>query len=60
MATKSRSPYHVKYNAEKYDRIGIRMPKGMKDEVFAFCEEHGESFNGMMARLIEEDMKRAK
>ena len=60
MATKSRASYHVKYNAENYDRIGIRLPKGLKEKVFAFCEEKGESFNGMMARLIERDMKRAK
>lgn len=46
-----------KYNAKAYDDIRVRVPKGQKDEIQKFAEEHGESLNGFINRLIVEAMQ---
>ena len=47
-----------KYNAKAYDDIRLRVPKGRKEEIQAFAEANGESLNGFINRLIEEEMNR--
>lgn len=46
-----------KYDAEKVDYILIRVPKGDKEKIQAYAQQHGESMNGFINRLIKEAMK---
>lgn len=50
--------YNNKFIAEAYDRINLTVPKGEKARIKAHAEARGESVNGYINRLIEEDMKR--
>ncbi len=50
--------YVEKHLKENYDEIKVRVPKGQKDEIKAHAEAKGESVNGYINRLIEEDMKK--
>ena len=45
-----------KYNAKAYDRINIVVPKGKREKIKAYAERKGESLNGYVNRLIDEDM----
>ena len=45
------------YIARTYDRINLTVPKGDKDKIKAYAESKGESVNGYINRLIQEDMK---
>ena len=47
-----------KYMKENYDEIKLRVPKGVKDDIKAHAEAKGESVNGYINRLIDEDMKK--
>ena len=47
-----------KYVKEKYDRIGLTLPKGSKDRIKAHAEERGESVNGFVTRAIDETIQR--
>lgn len=46
-----------KYNLKAYDRIGLMLPKGMKEQCKAVAEAKGMSLNGYITKLIEEDIK---
>lgn len=48
--------YNNQFNANAYDRINLTVPKGKKDEIKAHAESLGESVNGYIWRLIQEDM----
>jgi uncharacterized FlgJ-related protein len=50
--------YNNQFNANAYDRINLTVPKGKKDEIKAHAEALGESVNGYIWRLIQEDMKK--
>ena len=45
-----------KYNKKAYDDLRIRVKKGEADIIKAYAQEHGESLNGYINRLIAEDM----
>ena len=45
-----------KYNAKAYDRLNIVVPKGKREKIKAHAESQGESLNGYVNRLIDEDM----
>ena len=47
-----------KYEAEKIDRISLRVPKGKKEVIQKFAEDHGESVNSFINRAIDEAMER--
>lgn len=47
-----------KYIKKAYDEIKIRMPKGRKDKIKEHAELIGESVNGYINRLIDEDMEK--
>jgi len=47
-----------KYMKENYDELKVRMPKGEKEKVKAFAEQHGESLNAFVIRAITEAMER--
>ena len=46
-----------RWNAKAYDQLLIRVKKGDKEIIKAFAEQNGESLNGYIVRLIEEDMQ---
>lgn len=48
--------YNNQFNANTYDRINLTVPKGKKDEIKAHAEALGDSVNGYIWRLIQEDM----
>jgi uncharacterized FlgJ-related protein len=50
--------YNNQFNANTYDRINLTVPKGKKDEIKAHAEALGESVNGYIWRLIQEDMSK--
>ena len=49
-----------KYEAEKVDRIVIRVPKGKKEKIADFAAQNSESTNGFINRAIDEAMKSEK
>ena len=48
--------YNNSYNAKTYDRIGLMLPKGYKERVTEYAKSNGESVNGYIKRLIDEDL----
>lgn len=52
--------YNNQFNANAYDRINLTVPKGQRDVIKAHAESLGESVNGYLWRLIQEDMARNK
>lgn len=46
------------YVKNNYDRVVLTMSKGTKDKIKERAERNGESVNGYINRLINEDMKR--
>lgn len=49
-----------KYNAKAYDDIRLRVPKGQKERIQAYAEQNGESLNGFLNRLIEQELNKDK
>ena len=47
-----------KYEAEKIDKILVRVPKGMRGQIDAHAAQQGESRNGFITRAINEAMER--
>lgn len=45
-----------RYNAKVYDQLAIRVPKGRRADIEAFARDHGESINGMVNRLVQNEM----
>lgn len=41
-----------RWNAKVYDSTLIRIPKGRKADVDAYCREHGLTFNGLINDLL--------
>ena len=60
MGGRTSAASHNKYNAKAYDRIGLMVPKGRKEEIKAYAESCGESINGFINRLIEQEMGKGK
>lgn len=50
--------YNNQFNAQAYDRINLTVPKGKRQEIREYAEKRGESVNGYINRLIEEDMRK--
>lgn len=47
-----------KYDAEKVDRIPLRVPKGKKEIIQEHAALHGESVNAFLNRAVDETIKR--
>lgn len=47
-----------KYVKNNYDRIGLTMPKGRKEQIRAHANARGESINGFIIRSINETIAR--
>lgn len=60
MAIKSEAQKRAvaKYNAENYERLEIRVPKGDKARIQTHAEALSESVNGFVGRAISETMER--
>ena len=54
--SKTSTAVKSRWNAKTYDQIIIRVKKGGREDIKAFAERIGESLNGYIVRLIEEDM----
>lgn len=50
--------YDNAFIAQAYDRINLTVPKGKKEAIRKYAEDHGESVNGYINRLIDADMGR--
>lgn len=57
MAGKASTRAKNKYNAENYDRISLSVPKGKKEQIKAFAESRGESVNGFINRVVDNEME---
>lgn len=44
------------YNEKAYDRISVTVPKGQKQAIEAHAEKAGESVNGLINKLLRENM----
>ncbi len=51
--------YNNQYNAEKYDRYSLMLPKGTKETYKAHAEARGEKLNSFIQETIERDMQEA-
>ncbi len=57
--TKAQQKAVHKYVKENYDRIGLTMPKGKKEEIKAHADQYdGGSINAFVIRAIAEQMQR--
>lgn len=50
--------YQNKYIKEKYDRVGLTMPKGKKEVIKARALEEGMSINEYINSLINKDIQK--
>lgn len=53
---KTSSVVKNRWNKKAYDQLGIRVPKGRKDDIEAFAASKGQSVNGYVNALIRESM----
>lgn len=58
MGGKTSAASKNKWIASAYDRINLTVPKGRKEDIKTRAEERGESVNGYINRLIDEDLER--
>lgn len=50
--------YKNKYQAEKYDRISVVVPKGDKEIIKEYAESNGDTLNGFVKKAIDEKIDR--
>lgn len=50
--------YNNKYNKEAYDRINFTVPKGKKELIQSAAAHTGESVNGFIWRVVQEELER--
>lgn len=53
---KAQTKASAKYNAKAYEEVKLRVSKGQKEQIQTYAQEHGESLNGYINRLIAENM----
>ena len=47
---------YVKAYMSKFERIGIKVPKGKRGLLKSYAEKHSESVNGLINRLIDAEL----
>lgn len=47
----------AKYENANYDKFLVRVPKGKKEIIQEYAKTKGDSLNGFINRLIDEEMK---
>lgn len=60
MTSESQKKANRKYEIEKTENIRIRVPIGKKGLIQQCAKMNNESINGMVNRLIDEELKRKK
>lgn len=55
--SKAQQKATAKYMKNNYDEIKTRVPKGKKEEIKAYAEEHGYSLNSFVNEAIDEKMQ---
>lgn len=60
MPSKKEIAYRNKYNAEHYDTVHVKLPRGEKEELRAHIDITGETMNGFIKRAIKETIERDK
>ncbi|MEA5012907.1 MAG: hypothetical protein VB100_14435 [Angelakisella sp.] len=55
-ASKAQQKAVAKYMKSNYDEIKIRVPKGRKEEIQTHAAKRGESVNGLINRLIDDEL----
>ena len=55
-ASKAQIKATNKYNASAYDRLNIVVPKGRRDVIKAFADQHGESINSLVNSLLRREI----
>ena len=58
--SEARRRANEKYNAKAYDEIKIRVNKGKKELIQNYAQEHGESVNAFINRLIDTELNANK
>ena len=61
MAYKSKEDamkYNNQFNRQKYDRIGLMVPKGQKEQIQAAASRQGQSLNAYIVGAVNERMER--
>lgn len=61
MAYKSKEDamkYNNQFNRQKYDRIGLMVPKGQKEQIQAAASRQGQSLNAYIVCAVNERMER--
>jgi len=48
--------YKRSFNEKAYDRVSVVLPKGQKTRVEAFAKERGQSVNGIINSLLQNEM----
>ena len=49
---------YVKTYMAKFERIGIKVPKGKRELLKSYAEKHSESVNELINRLIDAELAR--
>lgn len=55
--TFNKTEYQAKYRKEKLKRIPLDVPKEKYEEIKAHADQHGESVNGFIRRIIDAAME---
>ena len=55
--SKTSSQVKNRWNAKNYDQILINVPKGQKEVIKQHAQEHGESVNGFINKLIKQALE---
>ena len=56
MRQKQTTEYKNKYRLENYDQMCIAVPKGRKQEIFAYAKQKGVSVNRLVNELLRVEM----
>lgn len=52
----ARTKANRKYNEKAYDRIALTVKKGRREQIRANAAEHGETVNGYINKLLEQNI----
>lgn len=55
---KKQTEWSRAYNEKAYDRISVTVPKGQKAMIEAAAKRNGESVNGMINRLLQQEIEK--
>lgn len=53
---KKQTEWSRAYNEKAYARISVTVPKAREQEIKAYVSSHGETLNGIINRLLRQEM----